>query len=357
MKTILISGIGGPTPRSVAKVIRAKNSDIKLIGIDANRKAIGFYMKNLADKCYVAPKVTDSSYFSFIKNLINKHRIDYAFIQPEKEIITWGDYFDKHGKYPCPVLIPPKALALTLVDKALMAEILEGTEFIPKTIRVTQQNPEFEKLKRQIGFPCWIRATQGSGGFGSLKLQNMRSYKSWLMIHSDIEEFTISEFLPGRHLANQMLYYNDEYIKGASLECVEYVMASISPSKVTGNTSFGRFLNANEILRFSDKCVRYICKKLGVKAHGVLSFDLKEDSAGNMKVTEVNIRHMAYTGILAKVGFDLISDSMNILENGHCNHIVKTPFFHYDKPYIFLRDVDIEPIILESEDKLLYEII
>ena len=98
-------------------------------------------------------------------------------------------------------------------------------------------------------------------------------------------------------------------------------MANLVPSKVTGNTSFGRFLNEDRILSFCNSCIEYICNKLNLKAHGVLSFDLKEDREGNMKVTECNIRHMAY--------------------------------YHYEKPYIFLRDVDIEPIILDRESELL----
>ena len=35
-----------------------------------------------------------------------------------------------------------------------MAEALEGTEFIPKTIKVTQDNPKFEEVEKKIGFPC-----------------------------------------------------------------------------------------------------------------------------------------------------------------------------------------------------------
>ena len=48
--------------------------------------------------------------------------------------------------------------------------------------------------------------------------------------------------------------------------------------------------------------------------------------------------------------FDLIEDTIRILEDGNCDHIERAPFYHYDKPYVFLRDVDVEPIILESED-------
>lgn len=234
-----------------------------------------------------------------------------------------------------------------------MADLLKGTDFIPKTIKVTQDNPRFEDVEKEIGFPCWIRATNGTGGLGSLKLDDISSYKSWLFINSSITEFTVSEFLTGRHLANEMLYYNGEYVRGAALECVEYVMANTAPSKVTGNTAFGRFLNEDGINKFCDDCIKYLEKQLGIPAHGILSFDLKEDSKGNMKVTEVNIRHMAYTGVMAEVGFDLIEDTIRIMEDGDARNVERAPYYHYDKPYIFLRDVDVEPVVLESEDEFI----
>ena len=127
---------------------------------------------------------------------------------------------------------------MTLMDKSKMAEILEGTEYIPKTVKISQQDFHLREIETTIGYPCWIRAIKGSGGLASLKVENRDSMKSWLFINREISEFTVSEYLPGRHLATQMLYLNGDYIKGAALECIEYVMANISPSKVTGNTSF-----------------------------------------------------------------------------------------------------------------------
>ena len=96
--------------------------------------------------------------------------------------------------------------------------------------------------------------------------------------------------------------------------------------------------------------MKYLEKKLNVKAHGILSFDLKEDKDGKMKVTEVNIRHMAYTGVMAEAGFDLIEDTIKIMEEGNCDNVVRNQFYHYEKPYVFLRDVDVEPLLLESEE-------
>lgn len=345
-----MTGIGGLTPRSIATIIKRNHPDYKLIGIDINKRAVGFFMKGLLDEYYVCPRCTSGEYFPWIEKLVRERNIDYAFVQPESEIVEWGDYYDKHGNYPCPVFMGCKKLSVSLKDKSIMAELLEGTEFIPKTIKVTQDNPRYMEIEKEIGFPCWIRATNGTGGLGSLKLEDVSSYKSWLFINSNIPEFTVSEFLTGRHLANEMLYYNGEYVKGAALECVEYVMANTSPSKVTGNTAFGRFLNEDRINEFCDRCIKYLESKLGVKAHGILSFDLKEDSRGELKVTEVNIRHMAYTGVMAQAGFDIVEDTIRIMEEGNADNVSRAPYYHYDRPYVFLRDVDIEPILLESEE-------
>ncbi len=349
MKTILITGIGGLTPRSIARTIRKNHPDYKLIGCDVDKKAMGFFMKNLLDEYYICPRCTSSEYFPWVEKLVREKGIDYAFVQPESEIVEWGDYYERNGKYPCSVFMGSKILSESLRDKSIMAELLKDTDFIPKTIKVTQDNPRYEDVEKNIGFPCWIRATEGTGGLGSLRLDNLDSYKSWLFINSQILEFTVSEFLNGRHLANQMLYYDGEFVKGAALECVEYVMANTAPSHVTGNTHFGRFLNEDRINKFCDNCIKYLEGKLGLPAHGILSFDLKEDKNGNLKVTEVNIRHMAYTGVMAEVGFDLIEDTIKIMEDGNCNNVKRDPFYHYDKPYVFLRDVDVEPIVLESE--------
>lgn len=349
-KTILVTGIGGLTPRSIASIIRENHPDYKIIGCDINNKAVGFFIKDLLDDYYVCPRCTSPEYFPWVEKLVGEKQVDYAFVQPESEIVEWSDYFDKNGRYPCPVFMGSKTLSISLKDKSIMADLLQGTEFIPKTIKVTQDNPRYDDVSREIGFPCWIRATEGTGGLGSLRLDDLSSYKSWLFINSNISEFTVSEFLTGRHLANEMLYYNGEYVKGAALECVEYVMANTAPSGVTGNTHFARFLNDDRINKFCDSCIKYIEKQLGVKAHGILSFDLKEDTEGNMKVTEVNIRHMAYTGVMAHAGFDLIEDTIRILEDGNCNRVKKNQYYHYDKPYIFLRDVDIQPILLPSEE-------
>jgi len=345
---ILISGIGGPTPRSIALWLRKLYPDAVLIGVDTNPKALGFYMKGLLNKSEIVPRADDGDYWEVMTKLVENEKIDFAFVQPEMEVLEWGDFFKRNGRYICPVLIPPVEYTEGLMDKAAMADLLGETDYIPKTVRLSPENPDYDRIAEEIGYPCWIRASVGSGGLGSLRLSRREDLEAWLFIHRGIKEFTISEFLTGRHLANQMLYIDGECIKNAGLHCAEYVMADIAPSKVTGNTSYGLFINEEPLLEFCEEVMDYISEKLGVKPHGVYSFDLKEDSEGCLKVTEINIRHMAYSGIMAEVGFDLIGDTVKYLTGEE--EKINRGRYKFDTDYIFLRDVDIEPVLMLNKD-------
>ena len=44
-KTILVTGIGGLTPRSIATIIRENHPDYHIIGCDVEKKAMGFFTR------------------------------------------------------------------------------------------------------------------------------------------------------------------------------------------------------------------------------------------------------------------------------------------------------------------------
>ena len=343
---ILVTGIGGPTPRSIALHLRRIYPDAVLIGADINEKAIGFHLKGLLNTYEQVPRASNNvAYFKAIHGVIAKYAIDLAFVQPEYEVLAWGHYFNDKDEYPCLTIIPPVEHVIQLMDKAMMADLFKKTNFIPKTVRlINGEAVDYDLVEREIGYPCWIRASVGSGGLGSLRLNSKSELEAWLFIHKDVPVFTVSEFLTGRHLANQMLYSDGKCVANAGLHCAEYVMADIAPSKVTGNTSYGLMLNEEDLLARCEEVMAYVQESTGVKANGVYSFDFKEDNKGRLLVTEINIRHMAYTGIMAQCGFDLIKASVELIQGSY--EVPAISYYHFDKEYTFLRDVDIEPIIL-----------
>ena len=114
-------------------------------------------MEGLLDEYYICPGCTSPEYFPWMEKLVKDRKIDYAFVQPEAEIVEWGDYYERNGKFPCLVFMGCKRLSESLRDKSIMAELLEGTDYIPKTIKVTQDNPRFEDVKKEIGFAMLIQ--------------------------------------------------------------------------------------------------------------------------------------------------------------------------------------------------------
>ena len=68
MKTVLVTGIGGLTPRSITGIIRENHPDYKIIGCDIDKKAMGFFMKGLVDEYYVCHVATLQSIFPGLRD-------------------------------------------------------------------------------------------------------------------------------------------------------------------------------------------------------------------------------------------------------------------------------------------------
>lgn len=71
------------------------------------------------------------------------------FVQLESEIVEWGLHFEDYSQHPCPVFMVSKLFSVSLKDKFIMAGLLKGTEFIPKSINVTQENPRYEDVEKK----------------------------------------------------------------------------------------------------------------------------------------------------------------------------------------------------------------
>lgn len=349
--TVLITGIGGPTTRGLAKSLKKLSSYgcYRIVGTDTSPLAIGLYDKNYVDAAYVVPPVFSDKYWGTIKRIVELEKVDIALVQTETEVEEWALY-GQENELPCPTLLPPVEFILSVRDKARMFELLSGTDLVPQSIRATRAQLS-EGLGDKLNFPFWIRASKGAGAIGSLKVNNQREIDAWLVIQSEIEEFTASEFLPGRNFACKMLYRDGELIRSACAQRVEYFRAEVAPSGVSGLTAFGRLINNKDAFDVSVKCVEYLCTQLGIVPHGFMTVDLKEDSNGCPKVTEINVRHVSFTVAFTEAGVNLAEDMVQLML-GHNDNVNKEGLHHFDEQWIFLRHVDSEMVVIKENNLL-----
>ena len=347
---ILINGVGGPTPRSIARTIRryCQFDEVKLIGTDINPVAYGLYENDLYNQTYLVPPAGHQDYWSSMESIIKKHEIDMALVHPEHEVMAWSKRMTD-GEAPCKVMLPSHSMSDLLVDKSKMTEVLKNTGLVPKSYVFDSGLKEFEELEATLPYPFWVRATAGSSGLGSLKVENRNALKNWLHINPGVKRFIASTFLPGRNLAVKLLYNKGKLLRSASGERVNYIMAKVAPSGITGNTSFGRLLNEPDLVNKAIDAMDVLFKHTGSEKHGFFTADFKEDENGRPYITEINVRMVAFNMSFAAGGANFTEDIIRLLNNDE-SFDKNYKMYEFEPGTIFLRDVDAEQKLMNEKD-------
>jgi len=355
MIKILVTGVGGPTPRSFVRAIKWYGKELanefEFIGVDCNRLAYGLYDKELFVKSFVVPRADHKDYWEAINTIIEENEIDGAVILPELEVIEWAKNAIGKLNKKIKLHLPDPALASEIVNKHTLHQLLKNSGLVPKYYLINPTNYSYNELKEKVSDVYWVRSTEGSSGLGSLKIENEKALEQWIAINPGVTEFIASEFLPGRNMACKLLYFNGKLLSTACAERVNYIMAKVAPSGITGNTSFGRLLNEPGLVDISVRAIESIASNMNVSLNGIFTVDYKEDSLGIPKITEINIRHVAFTSSIAAGGANLPLDTLKamfLIDPA----TIETTHYKFDQQLIFLRDVDGYPIVIKESDLL-----
>ena len=356
MIKVLVTGVGGPTPRSFVRAIKwfgkELANDFEFIGVDCNRLAYGLYDKDLFSKSFVVPRADNENYWKAINTIIDENDVDGAVILPELEVIEWAKNATAKLNKKIKLHLPDPALAAEIVNKHTLHQLLKDTGLVPKYYLINPLGFSYTELSEKVGKIFWVRSTEGSSGLGSLKIENEKALVQWIAINPGVTEFIASEFLPGRNMACKLLYFKGKLLSTACAERVNYIMAKVAPSGITGNTSFGRLLNEPGLVDMSVKAIESIAAKLNTSLNGIFTVDYKEDAAGIPKITEINIRHVAFTSSIAAGGANLPLDTLKAMFLDDPAKM-QTRHYQFEGKLIFLRDVDGYPVVMKESDLLL----
>ena len=139
-----------------------------------------------------------------------------------------------------------------------------------------------------------------ASGKGSFKAENLTELQAWAQINTGIDEFQLSQFLPGGNYGVFMIFNNGKLRKLAIAERIEYIMAKVAVSGITGNTRKGRLMNDELIKGTALKAIDIICKETNTIMNGLVVCDMKANENGIPLVTEINnlISSFGYNGAI-----------------------------------------------------------
>ena len=129
-KTILVTGIGGLTPRSITTIIRENHPDYKIIGCDIDKKAVGFFMtlrdgRKLVDEYYICPRCNEDEYFPWIERLVAEKGIDLKLQASALKLLANQGYDPEMGARPLRRTIQTQVEDY-LAEILLRGEVAEG---------------------------------------------------------------------------------------------------------------------------------------------------------------------------------------------------------------------------------------
>ena len=344
---LLVTGACGVTSRSVVRSLQRSDyfkGKINFIGTDVCYNKYGIY-EGLYEKVYKVPSFDSPEYRTVMEDIIKENNISYAIVIPEPEVLYWSEnpFNVKFHKI-------PRKFAKAVLSKLSLYQLLENSGLTPRFQMVDKEiKPEDIKLS----YPLWIRDySEGTtSGMGSFMPQNFEQLAAWLKINEGIDTFMLSEYLPGRNLACFLLYDNGKLLKYGVAERQSYLMAKVAVSKITGNTNQGKLLNDEKVFEVAKSAVEKVIAETGEIMNGLVVVDLKEDAYGKPMVTEINIRHVAFTSSFANGGLNFSEAQLLILMGMHDNiSAEKTHVFPENN--IILRDVDGLPIYLANHEDL-----
>jgi carbamoyl-phosphate synthase large subunit len=345
---VLITGACGVTPRAIARSLRTSGafSDARLIGADRGGNWYGFY-EGLYDRVYRVSQPGDPGYAELIADICERERVHAALVGPEAEMLFWSG-----GEFPVPTLLPPPGLVAIAISKGKLYDALRETGLVPR-YRIATRDELLERRGLDLdGGPVWLRdySEASSSGIGSIQVSEPEEAYAWAYLNPEIPSYMVAEHLPGRNIACSLLFHEGELLKAGCYERLEYFMGHLAVSGVTGNINRGRLINDERARALSEQAVRLVADRTGERAHGLLTVDLREDRSGALKVTEINVRHVAATSALAEGGANM-AEAQLLATLGRLEEI-GDPVPRFPDDNVILRDIDGAPLLLTGYREL-----
>ncbi len=345
---ILVTGACGVTPRAIARSLRASPAfaGATLVGADRGGNWYGFY-EGLYDRVYRVSQPGDPGYAELMAEICEREAIDVALVGPEAEVLFWSE-----REFPVPTLLPPPGLVAIAISKGRLYHELRETGLVPR-YRIASREELLERRGLGLdGGPLWLRdiSDASSSGIGSIQVTEPEEAYAWAYLNPEILSYMLAEHLPGRNIACSLLFQDGALLKAGCYERLEYFMGHLAVSGVTGNINRGRLLNDERARALAEQAVRFVAGLTGEPAHGLLTVDLREDRTGALKVTEINVRHVAATSALADGGANM-SEAQLLATLGRLDEIGET-VPHFPDDNVILRDIDGAPLLLTEYREL-----
>jgi hypothetical protein len=343
VKRVLVTGAGGPAGVNFIRSLRAAEEPYYIVGTDIDR----FHLEwPDVDVAYEAPRSSDPGYVDFLNDLIELEGVELVHPQPDGEVRVISENRDRIGAR---TFLPSKGAIRVCQDKYESGRVWAEQGVQRTRAILIRSREDLEQAAAELGLPFWLRATEGAGGLGSTPVDQVDVGWHWIeywRMRGKDWTFVAHELLGGRNLAFTSLWDRGRVVCSQVRERLEYIYPYLAPSGVTGTPVLAVTRRRPDVDEIATRAVRAI----DPEASGVWSVDLKEDSEGVPRPTEVNCGRFFTTGYFFTAAGVNIPDLYVRL--GYGEELPELPPYGLlDEGIYWIRHIDC-PAVLRTESDL-----
>ena len=257
---ILIVPAGSRIATGIIKFL-AREKEYQIISADIDKLAPGFY---LSDRGYIVSKFSQKKFWSDLKRIIKKERVDLVIPALDPLLIKFAENKKFFDNLKVKILISPSKTIFLTRDKWKTYNLLKNEIPIAKSF--------IDKNKVNIPYPLFIKPRDGSGSLNAFKINSQEELD---FHYKNIQKPIIQEYLEGKEYTVDCLTNTE----GNLLCCVPRERIGTQ----AGVSTKGRIVRNKKIEKIAEKIAQKI------KFMGPFFFQLKEKK-GVLKLVEINPR-------------------------------------------------------------------
>lgn len=284
-RRLLVVGAGTGPGNNLIRSLKAGDPSLTIVGCHDDR----FYLrKSSADRNCLIPPPTRFDYASALRRLIRTERIDLVIPTSDRDVQRLSTL--RH-RIPCRLFLPRPSVIRLCHDKYVLSTLLRAQGIrAPLTYPVAGLDTIGSLFRRLAPrSPLWCRIRSGNGAQGATPVTSAVQTRDWIRYWQDVRgvaaaSFTLSEYLPGRDFSCQSLWHNGRLVLVKTFENLSGFSGAAQPSGVSSIAALAKTVRDPRVAELCSRAIR----SLDAQASGIYCFDVREDSAGDPCLTEIN---------------------------------------------------------------------
>ena len=345
----LVTGAGTGSSANLMRALRTISPKPRVVGVNHDR----FVLKlSIADSNYMAPDPDGSGFCDALLDIIKREKINVVMATNDNAVKALSD---NRRRFPIDLLLPRRETIALCQDKyALNVHLRRNNVPAPRSFEVKSLR-NLERIFARFSDEglLWCRARGGSRSLAGTPVANVEQARAWITQWRDLQgvnvsEFTLAEYLPGRHFMVQSLWHEGTMIRTQAVEALSYFAAGNNPSGIFSLSNLAKTVAAPEAVKVALSAVEAVEKR----PSGTFFIELREAANGVPSITEINAGRFpsGVTALLA-IGKDNMVEAFAAAATGAKVRVASEPYGSASE-YYMVRDIDALPTVFPAAELL-----